>query len=132
MYFWKCNFPINHNVCLSVCRSVGLSQKNCPHFLNVAFFYFLKTLPLPSLQCSQNVHNMFHDMFTTCSRPVHNMFHDMFSVHDMFTACSRPFHNMITTCSQHVHSMFTTCSQHVYDMFTTCSRHVHDMFTACS
>ena len=25
MYFWKCNFPMNHNVCLSVCRSVGLS-----------------------------------------------------------------------------------------------------------
>ena len=26
--FWKCNFPMNHNVCLSVC----LSKKICPNF----------------------------------------------------------------------------------------------------
>ena len=25
VYFWKCNFPMNNNVCLSVCRSVGVS-----------------------------------------------------------------------------------------------------------
>ena len=24
-YFWKCNFPMNHNVGLSVCLSVSLS-----------------------------------------------------------------------------------------------------------
>ena len=29
VYFWKCNFPMNHNVCLSV----GLSRKKVSKFL---------------------------------------------------------------------------------------------------
>ena len=33
-YFWKCNFPMNHSVCLSVGRSVCLSTKS-PNYSNV-------------------------------------------------------------------------------------------------
>ena len=36
--FWKCNFPMNHNVRLSVCRSVQI-------FNIVLFFFFLLTPP---------------------------------------------------------------------------------------
>ena len=53
-FFWKCNFPINHNVCLSVC------QKKWPNYLNVRvlgkcffFYFFLKTPPL------KQTHNNF-------------------------------------------------------------------------
>ena len=139
--FWKCNFPINHNVCLSVglsvCRSVRIFLMS-EFYLNVAFFYFfLETLPLPSLKCSQHVHNRLHDMFTTCWQHVDNMFMTSSRhVHGMFTTCSRHVHGMFTTCSQHVDNnvddMFTTWSRHVHNLFTTCSRHVHDTFTACS
>ena len=75
-YFWKCNFPMKHNLGLSVCRSVGLSvcrsvglsvcrsvglsvgqsvclsaQNNFPNFLNVPILVkcrllLLLTLPL--------------------------------------------------------------------------------------
>ena len=38
VHYWKCNFPMNHNgclsVCLSVCRSVCLSTKS-PNYSNV-------------------------------------------------------------------------------------------------
>ena len=54
--FKKCNFPLNHNVCLSVC----LSQKKIQHFLNVRILdkcrlllILLKT-PSPTLHCIWN------------------------------------------------------------------------------
>ena len=34
--FWKCYFPMNHNVCLSVCRSV--KKKIIKICLNISFF----------------------------------------------------------------------------------------------
>ena len=51
--FWKCNFPINQNVCLIVvCLSVGLSvQKKFVRIFGkcIVFFHFLKTPPLPDI-----------------------------------------------------------------------------------
>ena len=45
LFVWKCNFPMNHNVCLSVYLSVGLSVSlsfglsvHQTNFLNVRFF----------------------------------------------------------------------------------------------
>ena len=42
--FWKCNFPMNHNVCLFVFMSVGLSKKKI-----VRIFYMSKMLGKCSL-----------------------------------------------------------------------------------
>ena len=54
--FWKCNFPMNHNVCLSVCPLVCLSVQKKIFLLNfemsefsvnVFLYFFLKSPPHP-------------------------------------------------------------------------------------
>ena len=88
--FLEVNFPMNHNVCVSVGRSVRNSGK-CRLLLNL-LKCVNKPYALPSpMTCSQHVHHIL----STCSQ----------HVHDMFTTCSRHAHNMFTTCSQHVHHM---------------------------
>ena len=58
-YFSKCNFPINHTVCLSVCRS----KKKFPNYLNVRILgkcrLLLLLLKTPSPPIKQT-HNNFN------------------------------------------------------------------------
>ena len=75
--FWKCNFPINHNVCLS--------KKNVRILGKCRLLLLLFNNPSPPW----NFHNMFHDIFMTCSH-----------VHGMFTTCSRHVRFMFTTYSR--------------------------------
>ena len=37
-HFWKCNFPMNHNVCLSVCLSTKSPNYSNVIIINVVFF----------------------------------------------------------------------------------------------